>query len=48
MYLGNNKVIHASTRHDIVRINSLNCKDEDYDEILAKNIIKVGSIFKNK
>ena len=48
MYLGNDKFIHASTRHDIVRINSFNCKDEDYDQVLAENIIKAGSVFTQK
>ncbi|WP_297423661.1 SH3 domain-containing C40 family peptidase [Clostridium sp.] len=45
MYLENGRYVHSSTSNDIVKINSLNENDDNYNEYLAKNIKKVGSIF---
>ncbi|MEN8076277.1 SH3 domain-containing C40 family peptidase [Clostridioides difficile] len=47
MYLGENKFIHSSNTNNIVRINSLNCWDDDYREDLAKTLITAGTIFTN-
>lgn len=47
IYMGKDKYIHATAKNgsDGVVINSLNPKDKDYREDLAKNIKAVGSIF---
>ncbi|WMM25108.1 SH3 domain-containing C40 family peptidase [Tissierella sp. MB52-C2] len=45
MYIGNNKYIHSSAGIDGVKINSLNSRDSDYKEDLAKTITDIGSIF---
>ncbi|MDF2611030.1 MAG: hypothetical protein K0R92_2504 [Lachnospiraceae bacterium] len=47
MYMGKDKYIHATAKNgsDGVVINSLNPKDKDYREDLAKSIRAVGSIF---
>lgn len=45
MYLGDGNYIHASTSNDIVKINSFNEKDDNYNEYLKKSPKKFGSIF---
>lgn len=45
MYIGNDKVIHSASSKSGVVINSINKKDEDYNEFLDENIISIGTIF---
>ena len=45
MYLGNENYVHASTSNDIVKINSFNDREENYNEYLFKSPKKFGSIF---
>lgn len=45
MYIGNDEIIHSSEYEDGVVVSSLNSKDYNYVERLAKGIVKVGSIF---
>ena len=45
MYLGDNKIIHATNSNGIVKINSINKNDQDYDNVHGSNIIAYGSYF---
>ncbi|WP_353096177.1 NlpC/P60 family protein [Tissierella praeacuta] len=45
MYIGNDKYVHSSASINRVGINSLNPKDKDYREDLAKTITDIGTIF---
>ncbi|KAB3535431.1 NlpC/P60 family protein [Alkaliphilus pronyensis] len=45
MYIGDDKYVHSSSSINGVAINSLNPKDYDYREDLAKEITGIGTIF---
>lgn len=45
MYFGNGNYIHSSTSNDVVKINSFNENDNNYNEYLKKSPKKFGSIF---
>lgn len=45
MYLENGNYIHSSTSNDVVKINSFNENDDNYNEYLKKSPKKFGSIF---
>lgn len=45
MYMGDDKYVHSSSNNDGVDINSLNPKDKNYNDYLAKNITDIGTIF---
>jgi len=45
MYIGNERVVHSTSSQSGVVINSLNEKDDDYSEMLDKELISIGTIF---
>lgn len=45
MYIGNEKAVHSTSSQAGVVINSLNEQDDDYSEMLDKELISVGTIF---
>jgi len=45
MYIGEDKYVHSSSNNNGVDINSLNPKDKNYNDYLAKNISDIGTIF---
>jgi cell wall-associated NlpC family hydrolase len=45
MYLGDGEYVHSSTSNDVVRVNSLNEDDRNYNEYLGMCAKRVGSIF---
>lgn len=45
MYMGDDKYVHSSSNNNGVDVNSLNPKDKNYNDYLAKNITDIGTIF---